>query len=72
MSLQTLSYYGYIDVDHVAIQKDVENMLDLNKDGKVDGKDGTIAQEKLMEILQFGLPGGGGFVVGFVSGIRSG
>jgi uncharacterized membrane protein (Fun14 family) len=72
MSLQTMSYYGYIKVDHVAIRKDVENMMDLNKDGKVNVQDGKIAQEKVLEILQFGLPGGGGFVAGFVSGIRSG
>jgi uncharacterized membrane protein (Fun14 family) len=72
MSLQTLSYYGYVKVDHGQIRKDVENLLDLNQDGKVDRSDGELAYDKLMSVLQFNLPGGSGFAAGFVGGIRSG
>jgi uncharacterized membrane protein (Fun14 family) len=72
MSLQTLSYYGYVKVDHGQIRKDVESLLDLNQDGKVDGSDGELAYDKLMSVLQFNLPGGSGFAAGFVGGIRSG
>ena len=72
MSLQTLSYYGYVDVNHKAIKKDVENLLDLNDDGVVDAEDRALATKKLMEVLQFGLPSGSGFAAGFVGGLRSG
>lgn len=72
MSLQTLSYYGYVKVDHGQIKKDVESLLDLNKDGRIDRSDGELAYDKLMSVLQFSLPGGSGFAAGFVGGIRSG
>lgn len=71
-ALQTLSYAGYIEIDHVQLQKDVEKAMDLNKDGKVDAKDGEQAVGKIIEILQFGMPGGAGFVTGFIGGFRSG
>ena len=71
-TLQTLSYAGYIDVDHTQLQKDVEKVMDFNKDGKVDAKDGEQAMDKVMEVLQFGMPGGAGFTAGFVGGFRSG
>jgi uncharacterized membrane protein (Fun14 family) len=72
MSLQTLSYYGYVQVDHSKIQSDFNKAMDLNKDGKVDKEDAQIASDKLMEVLQYGLPTGGGFGAGFIAGIRSG
>ena len=72
MSLQTLNYYGYINVDHSTIQKDVTDLFDLNKDGKVDSEDGQIGLEKVMEVLQYNLPAGGGFAAGFYGGIRTG
>jgi uncharacterized membrane protein (Fun14 family) len=71
-ALQTLSYAGYIQIDHVQLQKDVEKAMDLNSDGKVDAKDGEKAVQKVLEILQFGMPGGAGFVTGFIGGFRSG
>jgi hypothetical protein len=46
--------------------------MDLNSDGKVDAKDGEKAVQKVLEILQFGMPGGAGFVTGFIGGFRSG
>mmetsp|Transcript_19264 Transcript_19264/g.24837 ORF Transcript_19264/g.24837 Transcript_19264/m.24837 type:complete len:196 (+) Transcript_19264:145-732(+) len=70
--LQTLGYYGYIKVDHSKLKSDVEGLLDLNNDGKVDAADRAIAQKKIMEVLQHGMPSGGGFAAGFVGGIRSG
>lgn len=53
------------------IKKDFENMLDLNSDGKIDSEDGTIAKNKILEVLQFNMPAGGGFAAGFVGGLRS-
>jgi uncharacterized membrane protein (Fun14 family) len=72
MTLQALSYAGYVQVDHVKIKKSVENLMDLNDDGVVNGADRAIATDKLMEILQFNLPAGGGFTMGFLGGLRSG
>jgi uncharacterized membrane protein (Fun14 family) len=72
MTLQALSYSGYVQVDHVKIQEHFRTALDLNDDGSVDGKDRAIATEKLMEVLQYNLPAGSGFTMGFVGGLRSG
>lgn len=72
VTLQSLSYAGYLQIDHSALKKDVENALDLNKDGKVDDDDAMIVYDKLMEILQFNMTGGSGFVAGFLGGFRSG
>lgn len=72
MSIQTLSYYGYVKVDHAAISKNVNNALDLNDDGKMDMKDGEIVYAKIMKVLQFNLPAGSGYVAGFIGGLRSG
>ena len=46
--------------------------MDLNKDGKLDKEDMEQASTKMMELLQFNMPAGGGFVAGFVGGVRSG
>mmetsp|Transcript_14310 Transcript_14310/g.28879 ORF Transcript_14310/g.28879 Transcript_14310/m.28879 type:complete len:227 (-) Transcript_14310:473-1153(-) len=72
MALQTLSYSGYVDVDHGKLKKDIEGMMDLNKDGKVDKDDLDKASENILEVLQFGLPAGAGFGAGFVFGLKQG
>jgi len=64
MALQGLSYAGYINIDHSKLQKEVEGMMDLNKDGVVDAGDAEVAKDKLMEVLGQGVPAGGGFGVG--------
>ena len=72
MTLQTLSYSGYITVDHNRMKKEVESWMDLNKDGKVDADDTKIAYNKVLSVLEYNMPAGGGFAAGFVGGIRSG
>lgn len=72
MTLQSLSYSGYITIDHNRMKKDVESMMDLNKDGKIDSDDTKIAFQKILSVLEYNMPSGGGFVAGFVGGIRSG
>lgn len=54
------------------MQKDFNDLLDFNKDGSIDQADGEIAYNKLLKVLQFNLPAGGGFAAGFVFGVRSG
>uniref|UniRef100_A0A7S4JYV9 EF-hand domain-containing protein n=1 Tax=Odontella aurita TaxID=265563 RepID=A0A7S4JYV9_9STRA len=72
MTLQTLNYSGYIQVDHEKLKKDVEGLMDLNNDGKIDEKDLAEASDKIMEVMSFGLPSGCGFAAGFWGGLRSG
>eukprot|EP00565_Helicotheca_tamesis_P002787 CAMPEP_0185731346 /NCGR_PEP_ID=MMETSP1171-20130828/12651_1 /TAXON_ID=374046 /ORGANISM="Helicotheca tamensis, Strain CCMP826" /LENGTH=228 /DNA_ID=CAMNT_0028400597 /DNA_START=76 /DNA_END=762 /DNA_ORIENTATION=+ len=71
-TLQTLSYYGYVQVDHDRIKKDFEGLLDLNDDGKIDKEDVNILSDKVMEVISYNVPGGSGFAAGFVGGLRSG
>ena len=71
MSLQTLSYHGYIKVDHVKIKESFDDFLDLNDDGKIDKEDAKEAKTKLLKVLQFNMPAGGGFAAGFVGGLRN-
>jgi uncharacterized membrane protein (Fun14 family) len=71
-ALQTLSYYGYVQIDQSRFQKDVEDFMDLNKDGKVDGADANAALGDVQRVLEHGLPSGSGFALGFVGGLRSG
>eukprot|EP00587_Corethron_hystrix_P012231 CAMPEP_0113314466 /NCGR_PEP_ID=MMETSP0010_2-20120614/10514_1 /TAXON_ID=216773 ORGANISM="Corethron hystrix, Strain 308" /NCGR_SAMPLE_ID=MMETSP0010_2 /ASSEMBLY_ACC=CAM_ASM_000155 /LENGTH=182 /DNA_ID=CAMNT_0000170755 /DNA_START=266 /DNA_END=814 /DNA_ORIENTATION=- /assembly_acc=CAM_ASM_000155 len=70
--IQSLSYGGYIDVNTDKISKDALQILDVNDDGKFDEKDVESMTKKVMEILQYNLPSGGGFVSGMIMGVRSG
>ena len=59
-------------MDHGQIKKDFDDFMDLNADGKVDQEDASLAYDKLMKVLEFNLPAGGGFAAGFAGGLRSG
>ena len=72
ITLQSLQYSGYIEIDHTQLKKDVERALDLDKNGKLDGSDGKVGLDKVLEVLQYNVPGTGGFVAGFLGGLRSG
>ena len=69
--IQALSYSGYIKVDYESIQNDVENVLDVNKDGKIDEKDVDVVYKKIQDVLEHQMPAGGGFATGMLFGIRS-
>lgn len=70
ISLQALNYYGYIDVKWGKIQKEFENQLDLNKDGKVDAQDIAHLRDATLRMLTWGLPSAAGFGVGFFIGLK--
>lgn len=80
LALQSLAYSGYIDVHHEKLQKQVEEMLDRNKDGVVDGEDIRNVLEEVRKVAGFGLEDNannlaaktGGFGLGFWGGLRSG
>lgn len=69
--LQSLSYSRYIDVNYKALQKDAEKIMDLNGDGKIDGKDFEHAFNKINKVLGHQMPSGGGFAAGLLLGLRS-
>lgn len=83
LALQTLAYYGYIDVHHEKLQKQVEGILDRNNDGVVDADDLKAVLLDAKRVAGFGLENdegnnkkliasGGGFGMGFWGGLRSG
>lgn len=71
VSLQTLSYFGYIDIKHDKFKQTVEARMDVNNDGKVDKNDLHVYYEQLMGVLTYNLPSGCGFVGGFLGGIKT-
>jgi uncharacterized membrane protein (Fun14 family) len=70
VSPQTLNYFGYIKMRHDKFKENVENVLDLNKDGKVDESAFQQYFDKLMGVLTYIIPGRAGFVGGLLGGMR--
>ncbi len=50
ISVQALSYNGYVKINMDKFGQDVDKMLDLNKDGKVDSKDLEAAYQKVSSL----------------------
>lgn len=71
IAVQTLSYNGYMQVNYDRIQKEMDKVLDLNHDGKVDEKDAQVAYDKVHTVLSYHMPTGGGFSAGLLMGLRS-
>lgn len=72
MMLQALSYYGFLTVDYSKLEEYFTSVLDLNKNGKVDGNDVKSLFERAIEAGAIGLPAGSGFAGGAVLGFRYG
>ena len=70
--LQTAAYHGYVTVDHAKISRKFTQVLDANKDGRVDSKDAQDLYGQAMQVLEFNGPSGGGFGAGVLLGLRSG
>uniref|UniRef100_K3XC34 EF-hand domain-containing protein n=1 Tax=Globisporangium ultimum (strain ATCC 200006 / CBS 805.95 / DAOM BR144) TaxID=431595 RepID=K3XC34_GLOUD len=70
--LQCASYSGYIDVDYQKLERDVMSFLDINKDGQFDTKDMESLYKSVMQVLEFSLPAGSGYAIGFLVGFRAG
>ncbi len=62
--IQLLAYYGWIQVDWVAVQSTAEQA--------VQSEEGRGAAEQAWTILTANLPWGGGFVAGFALGFKLG
>ncbi|KAF0717808.1 Aste57867_2080 [Aphanomyces stellatus] len=68
---QVASYNGYVDVNYEKLQEDITKLMDINKDGAVNAKDAKALYDKAMGILEYSLPAGSGFGVGFLVGFRA-
>eukprot|EP00914_Ancora_sagittata_P034091 GHVO01068883.1.p1 GENE.GHVO01068883.1~~GHVO01068883.1.p1 ORF type:complete len:159 (-),score=19.60 GHVO01068883.1:264-740(-) len=70
ISVQALSYSGYIDVKWRKVGQDFAGHLDMNHDGVIDRKDFEIIKHRYMKVLTYGMPSGLAFGLGFTYGIR--
>jgi uncharacterized membrane protein (Fun14 family) len=71
VGMQALAWKGYAKVETDKLKRDVEGIIDLNNDGRVDAEDVKIAYEKLHSVLGYNMPVGGGFTAGLLIGLRS-
>lgn len=72
IGLQCLSYLGYIQIDYLKLSKDAQAVLDADRDGELTEKDLMLVWRKFVDVMVFNVPGAGGFVAGFLIGIRAG
>jgi uncharacterized membrane protein (Fun14 family) len=71
ITLQTLSFNGYIKLDYDKMKDVATDQLDLNNDGKIDIQDAKILFDKVNDIVGYNMPAGGGFTSGLIFGLRS-
>jgi uncharacterized membrane protein (Fun14 family) len=82
LGMQTLAASGYVTVDHDKIQHRLEDLMDRNKDGKVNASDLKDVVDSAKKVAGFGIIEEGsevglgasaaGFGTGFYGGLRSG
>ncbi|ESL08319.1 hypothetical protein TRSC58_03980 [Trypanosoma rangeli SC58] len=68
--LQSLSYLGYIQINWKKVESDLNQVMDANADGKVDGKDLKVYFDRLVKFASKGLGDVGAFAAGFITGAR--
>jgi FUN14 domain-containing protein 1 len=69
--IQGLAYKGYIDVKWNSIKHDAIVLADADGDGKLTVKDMKMWWTKARRVLEYNLPSGGGFGLGFVMGLAA-
>lgn len=69
-TMQYLSWKGYANVNQDKLKHEVENLMDLNHDGKIDAQDAKLAYQKIHDVLSYNVPVGGGFTAGLGMGLR--
>eukprot|EP00127_Corallochytrium_limacisporum_P003972 Clim_evm21s156 gene=Clim_evmTU21s156 len=69
ISLQLAQYKGYIKVEWSKINDKLNRELDRTGDGRFDQDDLKYYIKRGLEILQYNLPGGSGFVAGLMYGM---
>ena len=69
--VQSLAYQGYVKINKDRVKNDIDIMLDMNGDGKIDTKDAELAFYKINDLLSYHLPSGGGFSAGLFMGLKN-
>ena len=72
IGLQTLSYFGFINIDYGKIKGEVEKKLDVTGDGKFDSSDLLAIWGEVKKVLTYNLPSCGGFSFCFALGLYYG
>ncbi|RNF25147.1 uncharacterized protein Tco025E_02295 [Trypanosoma conorhini] len=70
VALQGLSYLGYIHINWRKVEGDLNQVLDVNADGKVDEKDFKLYLNRFINFASKGLGDLGAFAAGFFAGAR--
>jgi uncharacterized membrane protein (Fun14 family) len=70
MGLQYASYNGYIEVDYAGVEKDLAKRLTNGKHKVMDGNAAKEQWDKVMDVVGYNMPAGGGFTAGVVMGLR--
>ncbi|KIY96022.1 hypothetical protein MNEG_11939 [Monoraphidium neglectum] len=70
VSLQVLTYSGFVTVNWTVVHRRVREALDTTKDGRLDIDDYRAWLKKGLVVLSQGLPSTSGFLVGFMLGLR--
>ncbi|KAF0774933.1 hypothetical protein AaE_001365 [Aphanomyces astaci] len=71
VGMQCASYSGYVNVNYAKLQQDITALMDTNKDGKVNSTDIKVVYDQVLNVLEYSLPAGSGFSVGFLVGFRA-
>ncbi|PNW70073.1 hypothetical protein CHLRE_17g704600v5 [Chlamydomonas reinhardtii] len=70
LMVQGLAYTGFITVNWTHVHSTVSNVLDVNKDGKLDANDFKHIVNNGLGVLSQGVPSVGGFLGGFLLAIK--
>lgn len=70
MGLQYASYNGYIEVDYSGIEKDLARRLTNGKHKAMDEIAAKEQWDKVMDVIGYNMPAGGGFTAGVMMGLR--
>ncbi|KAG2500305.1 hypothetical protein HYH03_001882 [Edaphochlamys debaryana] len=69
--VQGLAYTGFITVNWSHVHSTVSQVLDVNKDGKIDHNDFKPLMSNFLGAISQGVPSVGGFLAGFLLAIRT-
>jgi uncharacterized membrane protein (Fun14 family) len=69
IAVRGLSHHGFISVNYDKLNAATKAVLDMNKDGKSDGRDLAAGYRRFEEMLGSKIPSGGGFAVGLAMGL---
>mmetsp|Transcript_11322 Transcript_11322/g.22886 ORF Transcript_11322/g.22886 Transcript_11322/m.22886 type:complete len:115 (+) Transcript_11322:3002-3346(+) len=73
VAFQLAARQGYVTVEWGAIERDVNRMMDLNADGRVDVEDAKVAWARAVDILTHHMgSSSAGFGAGLLMGLRRG